>query len=702
MLGAKVTVSQKETSWSRTTTTNFAGEYSVLSISPGTYDVTVSHEGFQSFTVRGVLLVVNTVARADASLRVGAVAEAVQVSAQAPSLQTDRAETRADITSKSLTNLPLPANRNFQALLIAVPGVSPPTNMHTLSSNPVRSYALAANGGSISGTTVSVDGAASRNVPNPHVAAYLPSVEAIEVVTVATGSFNGESGHASTSAINVQMKSGTNSFHGVMYEYLTNNRLKARPFFLVPGAAIPKLIQHISGGTLGGPIKRDKLFFFAAYDRFTDSRTANALLTVPTAAIRAGDMSGSTRPVYDPTTGSADGSGRTPFPNNTLPTASISPIVRKIIPLIPLPNYGGSALVTNYYASGPFNFTRHTLDTKTDWYATKKLKLAARISVIDSGYFNPPAFGELVGPRLNGTAYVGHGTSDVYSNTFSAVYTVSPSFIIDGYFAYTNQVQTVTYPNLPEGREKVGTDFLGIPGTNGPLPIQRGWPTLNVTNYASYGGSEFDDVSYPQKQYVANATWVKGSHTVRFGLDMLHQSEKGQAYGNKAGTFNFSGGHTTVRGGVASNQLNTFATFLLGLPTGGNISTPIANPYGFIREAQSFFLTDQWRVSRKVMVNIGFRYEYQPPGKQLNGTGIARYDPTTDKVLVCGVGPTPLDCGTNFHRKRGFAPRVGIAWRATDTLVVRTGYSIAFEPWPTSQSTSGASPVAAGAGTSTA
>lgn len=316
---AAVKVTNEGTGQQWNTATNPAGVYSVSTVPPGTYEVAITAQGFRTFTRRNVALPANATVRVNAVLEIGQVTESVEVSAAAAALQTDTMDVRNELPAGDLQNMPVPVTRNFQNLLVTVPGISPPQNAHSLSANPSRSLMMNANGTTAQSVAVRVDGATTWNSWLPHVGGYVPALEAIENVNVQTSSYEAELGYAGGAAVNVQIKSGTNEFHGSGFWYHNNQHLKARPYFLPADRGKEKRILNQFGGTFGGPIRRNKLFFFASYEGTPDRQSSFQLGSVPTAPMRTGDFSQAARPIYDPLTGNPDGSGRQPLRRQPAP-----------------------------------------------------------------------------------------------------------------------------------------------------------------------------------------------------------------------------------------------------------------------------------------------------------------------------------------------------------------------------------------------
>jgi carboxypeptidase family protein/TonB-dependent receptor-like protein len=682
--GATVVATHKETNQARQATTNEVGGYSFPTVAAGVYEIRVTKEGFRT-TTSEVTVTINSITRADIALQLGAVAESVQVHAITAMLQTDRSEVRQEMTSQTFQNMPVPMGRNYQNLLRVLPGFRPPANAHSVPTNPSRALTYNVNGVSQSINNVRIDGASSNSPWLPHITSFVPTLEAIDTVNVVTNSFDAEQGLAGGAAVNVQIRSGTNDFHGSAFEYHTNHALKAKPWVLPQGQRKPKLVNNEFGGTLGGPIKRDRVFFFMSYEGTPNREFASRLGTVPTPLQKQGNMSESTRVIYDPNTGNADGSNRTPFAGNIIPAARISPITKKLVDLTPNPNVAGAGFTNNYFAGGSYIFDRHRADTKVNWNVSSKLSMFGRYSLLHYDMINPQMFGELGGPEVSSAGgNAGDGYGNTHSFTGAATLILTPTLIMDAYYGYTLADTAVEQARLDE---KLGLDFLGIPGTNGTRRFEGGWPRFDISSYTILGvPNDFQPYfrSDPQHQYVANLNWTKSGHEVRFGTDIyftgmnhLQPEATGGSHGAQGG-FTFGTGPTSTVGATA-DQFNSYSTFLLGLPTNVGKITQVPDGYNTRQRNFSLYVRDRWNVNRKLTLSYGMRWEYYPFPRRVE-RGLEWYNPETNKMLICGVGQVPKNCGVSISQKN-FAPRIGFAYRATDSFVIRAGYGITYDPF---------------------
>ena len=339
MPGATVTATETRTNITRTAVSNAAGNYSFNNLAPGVYRVDGELVGFKKFSREGVEVSVNTTVRVEIVLAVGQLEESVIVTGEAPMLQTDRTDTGRIIESAQITQMPLGFNRNFQALLITVPGASRPFRPHSEFYNSQESLSSNVNGQSRQVNNVQLEGADNSD-NGGSLAFYIPSAEAIETVSVATSNYDAEFGRAGGAVTNVTIKSGTNAFAGSVFAFGNTEATIARnPFSALP----PADAKYFQGGfTFGGPITRNKLFFFGDFVRTADDSGRLTRGHIPEPAFRNGDFSAAPTRIYDPLTGDANGNGRTQFANNQIPVDRFSPIARALIAELPMPNIPGA------------------------------------------------------------------------------------------------------------------------------------------------------------------------------------------------------------------------------------------------------------------------------------------------------------------------------------------------------------------------
>lgn len=701
--GARVTVTNIATNQSRTVDADNTGTYTVSALTPGTYSVRVSQSGFQDSITNDAPITINSVTRVNVKLQLGQVQEAVSVTADStPILQTERAEVRSEMTSKALTTLPVAQGRNFQSLFRTIPGIAlsrPPNNS---ASNPSQSYSFNANGASASINNTRVDGASSTNVWLPHLnLAYVPALESIETVNIVTNSFDAEQGLAGGAAVSVQIKSGTNELHGSAFLYHDNSRLRARNFFLPASQDKAKLVYNQGGGTIGGPIKKDKLFYFTSFERTTDRQSANLITSVPSAATRSGDLSRFTAAVYDPATGNPNGTGRIPFANNRIPDARQDPIARRLAAMYPLPNLPGTGIgeLNNFFISGPFAFDRWTLDTKVNYTLTENLNFFSRYSILDFRMDSPTAFGpDVEGPGLSGSRVGSPGLSFGKTHNISTGvnWVISPALLMDANYGFVRQGTNAEHTSI---NQQSGLD-LGIPGTNGPEQFQGGMPRFDIGSYAFLGVENHYMPYYRtdnQHQMVANFTWIKKAHEIRWGADFYQQGMNhlqpefvGGSSRGPRGRFNFGTGPTrncltaSASGSCSTlspvdNEGNSMASFLLGQTTQLGKNQLTVWPFTTRNWQYSAYIRDRWRISPRLSFSFGTRWEYFPVPTRAD-RGFERYNPDTNLMEIGGIGSIPKDLGVQVARNM-FAPRAGLAFRVTDRFVIRAGYGLTNDPY---------------------
>jgi hypothetical protein len=677
MASAKAEALNTGTGSAKQAGTDAHGAFAFNDLQPGVYKVTISAPGFATASQAGIQLDANTTRRVDVSLEIAQVSQSVTVDESVVTLQADRATVNTQISEKEVEELPAGGARNFQSLLEVVPGVTPPAAEHSEASNPAGALGTNVNGTSYSNNGMRIDGAVDSYPSLPEIVAYIPPVESIQAVSVSTGNYDAEQGMAGGSAVNVTIKSGTNAFHGSAWEHNTVSKLNARNFFYY-GAGIPKSVWNQFGLTLGGPIKKNKLFFFADWERLMKRQAGNVTDSVPLALMRQGNFSVTTAKIYDPATGNLSGTGRTVFPGNIIPTSRLSPVAVTMAALLPLPNIG-TAATSNYYAAGDYWANKDNVDFKINYNPNDRSTLFARYSELHYSLFDPPQLGAAGGQGIT-TIQPGNSTGAVYNSAVGGTYTVSPTLLADGNIGFTRQTSVTEDVDIGTN---YGLDVLKIPGTNGSAALQGGYPFFAVTDYTAFGNSQISNPGVNnnnQYTFSGNLSWIKGSHSTRFGVDFvdyqLNQFAAGQKWGPRGG-FGFTGGLTTLNGGSASGAYNDWADFMLGLPTAMGKDVQYL-PQTVREKSLGLYARDQWQVRKDLTVTYGLRYEYYPLA-HLDHYGFDRYDPTTNMELLGGLGGEPDNTGVSTG-SGNFGPRLGIAYRIGEKTVIRTGYGITVDP----------------------
>jgi Carboxypeptidase regulatory-like domain/TonB dependent receptor len=723
---ATIKVTNTSTGLSRQVTADSAGSYSIPNLLEGEYDLSVSASGFKPLTQKGVSVRINNVAHVDVRLEVGGVTEVITVDASSALLQTTKADVNSNLESKAIENLPLSGYRNFQSLVNLVPGATPGRFQNAVIDTPQRDLTTNVNGQERGANNTRVDGAANILVTMPHHMVYVPPVESIQEVNISTNNFDAEQGITGGAAVTVSTKSGTNEYHGSAFAYHANNATRA--FLWDENRAgltkKPKGIRNFDGVSLGGPIKKNKLFFFADWEGTFERVGRSRLYSVPTSDFRSGDFSrtlgdqildasgnpimvptteGGSVPlqqgmIFDPFTGNEDGANRSVFSSggrlNVMPAARLNSPMMQLLGLVPLPNQPGD--LNNYFNIGTQRLNRNNVDAKVNWNRNEKNQIWFKYSVMSALVNGDFGLGEAGGECLCDGG-VGAGQTLVQLATIGQTYTVSPSLVIDGTFGWTRFGQNVQSPDLGTN---FGSDVLGIPGTNGPDPRESGMPAFNFTDYSSLGNTEGWNPLFRNDQsftFNTNASWVKGEHEVRFGFDYLHhlmnhwQPELGSG---PRGAFTFDPGVTALNpaafgdtvgflGDTPSfeNSWNSLAGFLLGTPSVSGKSSQYIK-MDSRENIFAFYVRDRWRVTPKLTLSLGLRWELYPNRTRSAGLGIESYDPTTNDVLVGGRGDIPRDNGVGYS-KRLFAPRIGFAYQLGNSTVIRSGYGITYHshPW---------------------
>jgi hypothetical protein len=732
--GTNITLTNVATGAVRTTVTTAAGDYTFVDVPPGSYTVRAEHAGFKVITSNAVNVQVGQSLRQDFHMEVGAVTQSVTVTASTAMLQVENASLGTVIENQAVNQLPL-NGRNYLSL------VALSSNANTLS--PASGQAGSRLGGDRASQAISVGGQRIMfdyytldgvNNTDPDFVTYvaLPSLDGIQEFKVQTGVYSAEFGHEA-SQVNVVSKSGTNAYHGSMYDFMRNNIADANPYFFPYNAAPPKVFPYKwndYGFELDGPIRIPKLydgrnkFFFMVDDEWRNIRSiGQGQATVPTPAIAGGNFQGYTTPtgtpvtIYDPATGDANGFGKKPFPNNTIPADRIAPQSTALLKYLgtstaPYFNSAGQ-VISNYTYSTTAPQDRQSLTVRGDYYQSEKSQYAFRYS---SGT-----------ETIISTGLLGAGSkivTDYYQYMGSNTWTFSPHVVNAAHFGYSHFYNST---GLLSAFTNNVVDSIKIPGLQGGAPSTWGIPAMSFnsgpagttkniwSSFGDLGGDGPYVVVDPTWQIVDNLGWERGKHSLRLGFEYNRQTfnqlgnqfSRGQFSSEPLATALQSGtpGHATLSGGDA------LADFLLGDLYQSTVAVAVADA-NYVRNVQAYYVDDTYKALPNLTISAGLRYELTPPWNDTFGNDFnvdiqvmpkrgdtsttypqsqwpfyVRQGNCTDVYQglairwITPLGPPPT-CSNGLlpngplmdTQYLNLAPRLGISYSPKPTLVIRTGF----------------------------
>jgi hypothetical protein len=713
---AEVTITDLERGLTYQTKTNEEGNYTQTHLLAGHYEVRVSASGFAQLVVKAEVQV-DATARVNAQLRLGEAQSTVTVTSDTPMLKVDRADVSNTLTGDEVEKLPI-FNRNVTTLVLALPGTQLNGFQHASSENPQGGLQFNVNGQYFYSNGFQLDGTENHsNILG--IAVVNPNPDSLQEFKVTSSNYDAEFGNVSGALLQGTTKSGTNQIHGSLFEYLRNDKLNAADAFT--NLKLP-LRWNQFGGSVGGPLRKDKLFGFFDYQGTRRRTGASLITTSPTAAERNGDLrallgdyicadgtvssgpcsnplsvtttEGATVPaqagmVFDPSTGSSDGSGRRVISTGGQVNV-ISPAapMQKLLDYIPLPNTGAPGqFFNNYIASLSEQFDTDQYDGRMDYNISEKMHIFGRYSIADFTKHSPGAYGETAGGP-SAFHFAGQSEARNQSVALDWTYTFSPTLITDfrfGSYRYRVRVQ-------PNGAGTPAAD-AGIPGLNRGTPDTEGMPAFSINGS---GGFMFgysltvNQCNCPLKetenhfQWVNNWTKQRGNHSIKWGADIRRaQQTRFDSGFHRSGELTFLDSTTgnldvdTLAGGQATTG-GALASFLLGQP---NYLARAYTGQGFypsLRQTRLYFFgQDSWRITPKLTLNYGLRYENYLPQTAAKPGGGGSFDPTTGEVLAAGVGSVPSNFGIKAYNL-GFAPRLGLAYQLRPKTVVRAGYGRSF------------------------
>ena len=722
---AKVTVVDQSKGTTDQATTNESGNYTVTHLIPDPYTVRVEAPGFKMLEFKNIQVSADTGAHVDGQFQVGSASEKVEVTAEAEQLQTDRADVSIEFNQKYVEDLPI-MNRNFTSFELLSPGTQKMVGWsHAATENPQGSQQIFVNGQHFSGTAYELDGTDNQD-PILGIIVVNPNLDAIQETKIDLQNYDAEFGKALGGVVTVQTKSGSNDFHGEGFWFRRTDALAARDPFTqyapnpITGKFIPSDKWQQFGGTIGGPILKNKLFFFGDYQATRETSGATNLLTVPTATVQrtcnpatsggicdlsqylgveqGGSGTGVTPvvqggQVFKPVPGDG-GVGRVAYANNQIPIGDISPQAAAILALFPAPS--NSQVFNNYVASGSGSFSQNSFDTRIDFTAAPTVQIFGRFSL---DYFNVAgkgSYGDLGGVGFGPGGLSGSSITHNYSLSTGVTKTFSSTLLGDFRFGYFKYNPVASKPDVGA----TPMTAVGIPNANltGSQALETsGWGgfLLNQTpsNSSGNGGNfgaptvAFGDglgvsrcncpltESEQQFQWVANITKMHGNHQFKFGADFRYaQNLRVPSDANRTGDYTFDY-RTTSDAGIGGLD---WGTFLLGDVT--QVSRYVSTSLDAAERQHRMFYygQDTWRITPKLTLNYGLRWEVYFP-EYVNGAqkgGFANLEQGLDRVA--GVGGIGLNGNIN-NAWDAFAPRFGVAYQINQKTVVRLGYGRSFD-----------------------
>ena len=661
----KVTGTNTGTNVAFHATTNEAGVYNLLFLPVGSYNVLAENQGFKKSQVGPFRLETNQIARIDVKLELGDTTQTVEVTDVGPLLQTETQATGDLISSSKLTNIPL-NGRNFASLTLLIPGAvsTSPNAMNTVSRFQGSGSRPQVNGNREQTNNFILDGVdINQSVDNQ--IGYQPNVDALEEVKVVTGNAGAEFGNVGGASVVMALKSGTNQFHGNAFEFLRNEKLDANGFFNNRNNVKKQALrQNIFGGTIGGPIKRNKMFFFLDYEQ-TERRIAGpATATVAPATWRNGDLSqflnlATPTIIRDPATGTSAAT-RTPFPNNQIPVARFSPAARFLFSnpsLYPLPNNTGTGNlgIASNYIGGTRNYLSNKQgDAKLDYRLSDKDNLMFRFS---KGMYE--TYGSQAALPINLT---NGDNGPTWSAVTSWTRTWTPSLVSDNRFSYS---LIGIDNNVIDWSGQLGADGNSKFGIPGGQPI-AGLSAFNLGQGLTGAGTAATIAKTRDNkfQFQSNNTYQTGNHLLKFGINLLRMRQNRYYAGNNGalGSFTYNG---------AYSGLDTGDFLLDALASKGRGA--VSGPWGHRQWRNIVFAQDSWKVKRNITFNYGLSWEYMSPIYE-------QYDRQVNINTFTGalIYPGSGEFGRALYRsyKKQFNPNLGIAWTITPKTVVRAAYRL--------------------------
>lgn len=704
--GVTVTATNVATNSASTTTTNNEGNYSINYLPPGKYSITVELSGFKRLVRENIEVRVGDRLDLDLGLEVGNVQETVSVTAESPLLEMGSGSAGQVIDEKSIALMPLSDGNPFVLSRLA-PGVAYTGDLKFSRAFDNAGTSAINVAGASGGNEFTLDG--SPNMASGRRVAYVPPAGAVQQFKVQTSSFDAADGHTAGATVNVTLKSGTNALKGESYYYLRDDKLSATDYFVEKnGGQKPPLSYSRFGGFLGGPVRlpayngRDRTFFFGALEWLYDEFPEPGPQTVPTEAMRNGDFSallGQGISIFDPATATAVGSRivRTPFPGNIIPRSRLSPIAQEVLKYYPLPNQAGNAQGgDNYFSNNPRTDDFYSLATRVDHRITDKQQVFVRYTRNNRREARGASFG-----RVNGIVPTGNFLFRINDGvTYDHVYTMSGQSLLNVRAGW----QRFQEPNIRQHQGLFDPASLGFAAAvTQSFDGARYFPAFDFASLSDIGGNLGSDTTHSIYSFQPTFTRLAGSHSLRLGYDLRLYRESSVNPNRQAGQYEFRSDFTRVQDNSGGLFGQDIAAFLLGMPTGGSIDRNARR----LNETlyNGIFLQDDWKVSGRLTLNLGLRYDYEGATTDAENRNVRGFDPSAPLSVEAAARtayaarPIPELAASAFGVRGGlqFAsdsqsgfwnadrnniqPRAGFAYQLTQKTVVRGGVGVYTSPF---------------------
>jgi hypothetical protein len=705
--GATVVVTDAAKGTSVTVQTNGSGEFTADHLIPDAYNVKINFTGFKTYETQNLVVSADTSRKLEAALQLGGSDQTVEVNADTVAqLKTDRADVATVFGAREIQDLPI-GDRNFTNLQLLLPGAQKLGWSHAASENPQGSQQIQVDGQAFGGTAFELDGTDNQD-PILGIIVINPNIDSLSESKITTQNYDAEFGKAVSSVVTAQTKSGSNQFHGSGFDYRQSSANRARDSFKEgKGKPFPDAVRNQFGGSIGGPIFRDKAFFFADYQGVRQTVGISQLQTVPTALLTSTclgkvgpsgiggcDFSeyakqlGPSGVIYQKSVG---GAAPVPYAGNVIPTSELSLPALALIKNLSsyAPNTTDSSVASglsgNYSGSGQGTFNSNQYDVRLDYQASARLHAFGRYSRFTDVLNGKTLFGAAGGSGLGLDGFGGDSKGHNTSVAIGSDFVFNPKLVLDtrvGYYRY----------NINNQKYNAGIDYatsLGIPGENLGTPSTSGAPAFSIDDVGSSGlGAKYGQglgiarcncplkENEDQFQLVNNLTKTLGNHSVKIGADLRYaRNLRVPSDNDRTGNNNFGASATSNGNNIGGIGL---ATFVLGQVTSFQRYASTSTDAKEFQKRDFAYVQDTWRATQKLTLNYGLRFEYYSP-ESINQKGQGGLlNLATGYIQVAGVGPIQSNMNQKFQ-KNSYQPRLGIAYAATPKTVIRAGYGRSFD-----------------------